>query len=132
MSRPQPCTAAPWLLRALLVLLTLTGLGIWQGGHCIGDTSAPQTTKVAALSVASATTTAMSAQHHDPHASGMSSTTADECSSAPTIVTRTTMTATSVLPAVERTAPVASSSRPSTPRCFAPSVVLTRLGVSRT
>ena len=37
MSRPQPCTAPPWLLRGLLALLTLAGLGIWQGGHCIDD-----------------------------------------------------------------------------------------------
>jgi hypothetical protein len=134
-SRPQPCTAIPWLLRGLLVLLTLAGLGIWQNGHCIDDTSAHPTTGVAALSAAAATITAApatSAHHRDMHAAGLSSTTADTCAIAPTIVTRTTMTAALVLPAAERAAPVVASSRPATPRCFAPSVALTRLGVSRT
>lgn len=143
MSRPQPCTARPWLLRGLLILLTLAGLGIWQGGHCIDDTPAHPATSGAALSGAPSTTTAtaglattaaptMSAHHRDMHTSGLSSTAADNCSIAPTIVTRTTMTATPVLPAGERAAPVAASSRPLTPRCFAPGIALTRLGVSRT
>ena len=134
-SRPQPRTARPWLLRGLLVLLTLAGLGLWQGGHCIDDPAAHPTTGVAGLSDAAATTVAaptMSAHHRDVHAAGLSSTTADTCSIAPTIVTRTTMTATSVLPASERAAPVVASSRPAPPRCFAPSVALTRLGISRT
>ncbi|MFI7545162.1 hypothetical protein [Actinoplanes sp. NPDC049599] len=141
MSRPQPCTAPPWLLRGLLVLFTLAGLGIWQGGHCIDDTSADHLASAAAPGSVTTLATAgfeatvapaMSAHHRDVHASGVSSTTADECSIAPTIVTRTPVAVTSVFLAGERAAPAASSSRPSTPRCFAPDVVLTRLGVSRT
>lgn len=141
MSRPQPCTARPWLLRGLLVLLTLAGLGIWQGGHCIDDISAHPTAGVSALASATTLATAgfgstaapaMSADHGDMHAAGLSSTTADICSVAPTVVTRTTMTASPVPLAGERVALVASWSRPLTPPCFAPGVALTRLGVSRT
>ena len=143
MSRPQPCTAPPWLLRGLLALLTLAGLGIWQGGHCIDDTSIRHAASVAALSAASAATAAtaglgttaepaLSAHHRDVHASGLTSTTADNCYTTPTVVTRTMTTAAPVLPAGERTAPIAASSRPLTPRCFAPGVALTRLGISRT
>jgi len=140
-SRPQPRVARPWLLRGLLVLLALAGLGIWQGGHCIDDASAHHPVSVAALASDTTLATAgfgataapaMSAHHRDMHAAGLSSTTADTCSIAPTIVTRTTMTVTPVVPAAERAAPVAASSRPLAPRCFAPSVALTRLGISRT
>jgi hypothetical protein len=142
-SRPQPYAPRPWLLRGLLVLLTLTGLDIWQGEHCIDGTSAHHATSTAAVSAGSATTTAtagleisaapaMSAHHGDVAASGPSNTTADNCYIAPPLGTRTTMMAIPVLPAVERAASVASSSRTSTPRCFAPGVALTRLGVSRT
>jgi hypothetical protein len=141
-SRPQPCTARPWL-RGLLVLLTLTGLGIWQGGHCIDGIPAHHATSVAALPDASATTTAtaglgttaapaMSAPHRDIHASGLSSATVGNCYSTPALVTRTMATATPVLPAAERAVAIASSSRPSAPGGFAPGVALIRLGVSRT
>jgi len=131
-SRPQPCTATPWLLRGLLVLLTLTGLGVWQGGHCIDDTSAHRAMSAAAISAASATTTATSAHHGDVEAAGLPSTTADTCSIGPTVVTRTTTTATPAFPTGEGTAPVVASSRPVTPCRFSPGVALTRLGISRT
>jgi hypothetical protein len=126
----------------MLVLLTLTGLGIWQDGHCIEGASAHHATSVAVHSAGSATTAtsgfgtaaapAVSAHHHDVHASGPLSTTADTCYIAPALVARTTMTAILVLQTVERAAPVAPSSRPSMPHCFAPGVALTRLGISRT
>ena len=142
-SRSQPCTATLWLPRALLVLLTLTGLGIWQDGHCIDGVSAHHAMSVSVLSTGSGTITAragiettaapaMAAHHRDVNGPGLSSTTADICYIAPTLITHTTMTAIPVFQAFERAAPIASSSRASMSGYFAPGVALTRLGVSRT
>jgi hypothetical protein len=138
-SRPQSRTARPWLLRGLLVLLAVAGLGIWPGGHCADDVSAHHTAHAAAISAADTAalaTTAMSAPRRDDGnrrgPSGEPSTTADECHiTPPTTVTTTVNTAAPLLPADERSAAVAPRPHSLTP-CFSPGVALIHLGVSRT
>lgn len=126
MSRPQPRTARPWLSRALLVLFTLTGLGIWQGGHCGDHRPAPVTPKVVAGAAVSTHHVGFTA---DPHCVGTPA--ADPCDIVSTTITTTTVAATSVPPTADRVAAASPRPRCLTP-CSSPGVALTRLGVSRT
>jgi hypothetical protein len=138
-SRPQSQAAGPWLLRGLLVLLAVAGLGLWPGGHCADDVSARHTAPVAVMSAAdpaALATTATSAPRRDDGdhwgPSGEPSTTADECHIVPpTTVTTTVNTAGLLLPAEERSVAVTPRPRSLTP-CFSPGVALVHLGVSRT
>jgi hypothetical protein len=138
-SRPQSQAARPWLLRWLLVVLTVTGLGVWPGGRCADGVSAHHPAQVAAVSAADAAalaTTASSApgRHGVDHwgPSGKPGTTADECHIAPpTTVTTTVTTAAPLPPAEARSVAVTPRPRPPMP-CFSPGVALIHLGVSRT
>jgi hypothetical protein len=135
-SRPQSRTARPWLLRRLLVLFAVAGLGAWPGGHCADDVSAHHTAHVAVISAADpaavATAAASAPGRDDGDHRGPSGTTVDECHLAPPATGTTTVhPAGPLLPAEERSVAVTPRPRLLTP-CLSPGVALIHLGVSRT
>ena len=148
MTRPQPNAARPWLLRWLLVVLTLAGLGIWQGGHCADDMSVELTatsahavagvntgnTAVDGLALASS---AIAEQAHrdvpPPARQGGSDTTADECRVLPATTTAGTTAAGGLTPAGPGFRTLAPAPRPQpVKQRLLPAVALVALGVSRT
>jgi hypothetical protein len=137
-SRPQPQASRLWLVRGLLALLTLAGLGVWHGGHC-ADAPVPGAASGAvmpadAVSAAAAPVVSVHRQSHIREARLWDgpAPAADSCHIAPvTTVITTTVEAGPVPPAVERTPAAVSRPRGLTP-CFSPGVALTRIGVSRT
>ena len=145
MTRPQPIAAQPWLLRWLLVVLTLAGLGIWQGGHCADDMSVERTGSSVDVSAAGSNTavdgpvTALSAaaEHspvgvHAPARQGDPDTTADECHALPA-TTAGTAAAAGLTPAGPGIRTLAATPRPRpVEHRLLPAVLLTQLGVSRT
>jgi hypothetical protein len=144
---PSP-TARPWLLRWLLVVATLAGLSIWQGGHCADDMAVDPRAGAVASAVGfhagdtasdapgvAASRTATEHRHPDafvstsPQAPG---TTAHACLTLPATVAATTTAAAAVsLPDGARTTPDTPPLRP-LQRRPQPDIVLAHIGVSRT
>jgi hypothetical protein len=131
-SRPL-LSASRWLRRWLLVLLTLTGLGIWQGGHCAGDMSPHQSAHTHASSVHShdvpaAAAPASAGQRGDEHP-GSAADACHELTSTPATVAAVNV---AVAPLV--TTHLRPNSGAAAPPYSPPArqVALTEIGVCRT
>jgi hypothetical protein len=146
-TRPHPPTARFGLTRWLLIVFTLAGFGLLQGGHCAGDL--PGMTAMAATSghPTSVTTVhvavgapATSARrpghahdrqvadngHRDAH-----NPAADDCSMVLTTAVATTVTVVAQLSEGTRTTPAPRHPQPHQHRSL-PAVTLAQLGILRT
>ncbi|MEV4705427.1 hypothetical protein [Actinoplanes sp. NPDC049316] len=140
MSRQPASTAQPWLLRWLLVVATLAGLGIWQGGHCADDMSPEPAGRrtVAATAVIGDTAApqiAAAADRHDerqsPSRHDQPGTTADPCQDLTAAVACAAFTAALPQPDGIRTA-IAAPRGPAVKQRPISAVILAHIGVSRT
>ena len=141
MSRQPATTALPWLLRWLLILATLAGSGIWQGGHCTDDMSADlrlQRDSVSTSSVSHGPVTEPTATilHSDAEGPRLSrhdgpNTTARTCRDLSATVSCSAVTAALLQPDGVRTAVAIPRIAPAKDR-VRPVVTLVRIGVSRT
>lgn len=144
MTRPRPSASRSWVLSWLLVVLTMAGLLLWQGGHCAAELSSDVTAGGAALSVDAPTVDAAAgdgsviapADRHDDRPStltlgGGPSTTAGDCRRLPATAASTNPAAAVSVPPGGRTV------APAPPACLVkqralPGATLAYLGVSRT
>jgi hypothetical protein len=142
-TRSQPLSARPWLLRWLLVVLTLAGLGILQGGHCADDMSVDLTASAAPISAAvemrdtaavAASPGAAEHQHGDMRTQterNSFGSTADDCHVLPATVAGTAAAAGLSMPTAVRT--VVAGPRPGPfKQHLLLAMTLAHLGVSRT
>ncbi|GIF06953.1 hypothetical protein [Actinoplanes siamensis] len=141
MTHPRPNSPAAWPLRWLLAVLTLAGLGLFQGAHC-ADTPATHTPHVGVSRSDrphAATHATVAARDAEAHSDGLGNpghheaagASADDCD----VETRTapfTVTAAAVHVPVAVTRVGVSRARTSAPRPRHHSTVtLSQLGVSR-
>ena len=110
-SRPQQ-SARPWVLRGLLVLVFLAGLGLWQGAHC------PEPAAAGAGTHSSTSTSTSTAE-------------SDECGIARVTAVSTVAGARLPLPSVARGSSAAPPPQSVRTR-LVPAVALATIGVCRT
>ena len=140
MSRRSATTDLTWLLRWLLVA-TLVGLGILQGGHCTGEMSAElrvhrdgvSTSLVSDGPVAERAAAILLSDAREPRPSRHDgpNTTAGTCQDLPAIASCSVVSAALPQPNGVRTAGAILCSPPGSDRPL-PVVTLVRIGVSRT
>lgn len=142
MSHHQQPDTRTWVLRWLLAALTLAGIGIVSGGHCLTDTLPPAVTATGVAPATPAHTATVTPRRDDhAHRAGehtssrqTSDTAAADCHVQPAPSTASTLTTATMAhpPAGIRGLP-ASAARPpadtSRPAC---AVALIDIGVSRT
>ncbi|GAA2697979.1 hypothetical protein [Actinoplanes palleronii] len=138
MTHPQPTSRAAWPLRWLLVVLTLTGLGLLQGAHC-GATHPPHlgaSTDDRLGTTAHAGFAAGNDVTHGDHPGGAerpaSGATTEDCDAEARTTTFTIVSAAAVHPPVTITRIGATRPRPAPPRPRPVSAAtLSQLGISR-
>jgi hypothetical protein len=149
--RPQPSTARPWQ-RWLLVVLTLAGLGVWQGGHCAAHLSTTHTAgadgRIAAAphghpaagdeihTAGGGHTDAAPAHEHGDRRTGSREhtpdSTAGDCETGPFTAAAAAATTVLAAPAGTRGTPPSPACAPLPAQPPPTGVTLTRIGVSRT
>ncbi|WP_204299298.1 hypothetical protein [Actinoplanes campanulatus] len=122
------------ILRWLLTVLTLAGIGVLQAGHCPTGTAPAAVSTIGAVAVPTAAAEARPGSHHQSLDSGRpqdSDTAADNCHLEPAPATAATVTGAAVHPPARiGTVPVGVPAAAGKPR-LPTAATLTEIGVSR-